>query len=43
MRRPKQIGRVPVTADGFQAAGLHFEVADMDGKRVDKVLVQTLP
>ncbi len=38
-----QIGRIPVTGDGFEAAGLRFEVADMDGKRVDKVLVQPLP
>jgi putative hemolysin len=38
-----QIGRVPVTADSFDAAGLHFEVVDMDGKRVDKVLVRPLP
>ena len=37
-----QIGRIPVTADSFEAAGLRFEVADMDGKRVDKVLVQPL-
>ena len=38
-----QIGRIPVTADSFEAAGLRFEVVDMDGKRVDKVLVQPLP
>jgi putative hemolysin len=37
------IGRVPVTADAFEAEGLRFEVVDMDGKRVDKVLVQLLP
>ena len=37
-----QMGRVPVTGDRFEAAGLRFEVADMDGKRVDKVLVQPL-
>ncbi len=37
-----QIGRIPVTADRFEAAGLRFEVADMDGKRVDKVLVEPL-
>jgi putative hemolysin len=35
-----QIGRIPVTTDSFEAAGLRFEVVDMDGKRVDKVLVQ---
>jgi putative hemolysin len=38
-----QIGRVPVAADRFEVAGLRFEVVDMDGKRVDKVLVQPLP
>ncbi len=37
-----QIGRVPVTADVFEAAGFRFEVVDMDGKRIDKVLVQPL-
>ena len=34
-----QLGRVPVTGDVFEAAGHRFEVVDMDGKRVDKVLV----
>src|SRR6266481_5537703 len=34
-----QVGRVPVTGDVFEAAGHRFEVVDMDGKRVDKVLV----
>jgi putative hemolysin len=38
-----QVGRVPVTGDSFEAAGLRFEVVDMDGKRVDKVLVQPRP
>ena len=38
-----QIGRIPVATDSFEAAGLRFEVVDMDGKRVDKVLVQPLP
>ena len=38
-----RIGRIPVAADGFEAVGLRFEVADMDGKRVDKVAVQPLP
>ena len=38
-----QIGRIHVAADSFDAAGLRFEVVDMDGKRVDKVLVQPLP
>jgi putative hemolysin len=38
-----QVGRVPVTGDSFETAGHHFEVVDMDGKRVDRVLVSRLP
>src|SRR5438874_2811322 len=38
-----QVGRVPVTGDVFEAEGHRFEVVDMDGKRVDKVLVSRLP
>jgi putative hemolysin len=34
-----QVGRVPVTGDAFETLGYKFEVVDMDGKRVDKVLV----
>jgi magnesium and cobalt exporter, CNNM family len=34
-----QVGRVPVTGDLFETDGYKFEVVDMDGKRVDKVLV----
>jgi putative hemolysin len=34
-----QLGRVPRPADHFEWRGLRFEVVDMDGKRVDKVLV----
>ena len=37
-----QVGRVPVTGDVFEAEGHRFEVVDMDGKRVDKVLVSKL-
>jgi magnesium and cobalt exporter, CNNM family len=37
------LGRVPQTADQFEWQGLNFEVIDMDGHRVDKVLVTTLP
>jgi len=37
------LGRVPQTADHFEWQGLNFEVIDMDGHRVDKVLVTTLP
>jgi putative hemolysin len=38
-----QVGRVPVTGDIFESKGYRFEVVDMDGKRVDKVLVTKLP
>jgi putative hemolysin len=31
--------RIPTTGDHFESAGLRFEVVDMDGKRVDKVMV----
>jgi putative hemolysin len=37
------LGRVPQSADQFEWHGLRFEVIDMDGRRVDKVLVTTLP
>jgi len=36
------LGRVPQSADQFEWNGLRFEVIDMDGRRVDKVLVTTL-
>lgn len=32
-------GRIPVPADHFNAGGYRFEVMDMDGNRVDKVLI----
>jgi putative hemolysin len=37
------LGRVPQTTDQFEWQGLRFEIIDMDGRRVDKVLVTTLP
>ena len=33
------LGRIPSAADHFESAGWRFEVVDMDGNRVDKVLV----
>ena len=33
------LGRIPVPADYFELADLRFEVVDMDGNRVDKVLI----
>jgi putative hemolysin len=38
-----QLGRVPITGDHFAWDGYRFEVVDMDGRRVDKVLVAKLP
>jgi putative hemolysin len=37
------LGRVPQAAENFEWNGFRFEVMDMDGRRVDKVLVTTLP
>jgi putative hemolysin len=34
-----QLGHIPQPADQFSWDGLRFEVVDMDGRRVDKVLV----
>jgi putative hemolysin len=38
----RHLGRVPATADHFEWNGLRFEIIDMDGKRVDKILVMKL-
>ena len=37
------LGRLPRTADSVEWEGWRFEVVDLDGKRVDKVLAQRLP
>ncbi len=37
------LGRLPNTADSVEWGGWRFEVVDLDGKRVDKVLATTLP
>ncbi|PSB09576.1 hypothetical protein C7B76_25130 [filamentous cyanobacterium CCP2] len=37
------LGRIPTSADHFEWNGLRFEVVDMDGNRVDKVLVAPVP
>lgn len=37
------LGRVPQPADHFEWNNLRFEVMDMDGRRVDKVLVTAKP
>lgn len=36
------LGHVPKATDGFEFAGLRLEVVDMDGNRVDKVLISRL-
>jgi putative hemolysin len=38
-----QLGRIPMAGEHFRWDGLSFEVMDMDGKRVDKILVAELP
>jgi putative hemolysin len=37
------LGRLPQTTDHFEWSNLRFEVMDMDGRRVDKVLVTSKP
>ncbi|HEX8832597.1 MAG TPA: hemolysin family protein [Abditibacteriaceae bacterium] len=37
-----EMGRVPTASEHFDAVGLRFEVLDMDGHRIDKVLVAPL-
>jgi putative hemolysin len=36
----RMLEKIPAAGDHFEWAGLHLEVVDMDGRRVDKVLVQ---
>ena len=38
-----QLGRIPVVGEHFAAAGLRFEIVDMDRTRIDKLLVSRLP
>jgi putative hemolysin len=37
-----QLGHIPQIAESFSSWGLNFEVVDMDGNRVDRVLVRPL-
>jgi putative hemolysin len=39
----RALGRVPRTGDVFEQQGFRFEVVDMDGNRVDRVLVSRPP
>jgi putative hemolysin len=38
-----KLGRIPQPADEFEWGGLRFEIMDMDGNRVDKVMVTATP
>ena len=38
-----ELGRLPVTGDGFSYDGWRFEVVDMDGRRIDKLLAKREP
>jgi putative hemolysin len=38
-----RLARVPHAGDRFQWSGFSFEVVDMDGRRVDKVLIERQP
>jgi putative hemolysin len=37
------LGKIPTTGESAEWEGWHFEVVDMDGKRIDKVLATPLP
>jgi putative hemolysin len=37
------LGRIPQTTDVIEWSGWRFEIVDMDGKRIDKVLASELP
>lgn len=39
----EQLGRIPRPADAFEWSGLRIEVVDMDGNRIDKLLIAPLP
>ena len=38
-----ELGRIPAAGDAFEAGGWRFEVVDMDGRRIDKVLASRVP
>ncbi|MBD0334598.1 MAG: HlyC/CorC family transporter [Cyanobacteria bacterium Co-bin13] len=38
-----QLGRIPTAGDYFEWQGMRFEVVDMDGRRIDKVLMVGVP
>ncbi len=34
-----RLGRIPKSGDSFREREFHFEVVDLDGRRIDKVIV----
>ena len=36
----QNLGRIPQPGEGFDYDNIHFEVVDMDGRRIDKVLIR---
>ena len=38
-----RIGRIPNFAEHFEWSGWRIEIVDLDGPRVDKLLLQRLP
>jgi putative hemolysin len=38
-----RLGRIPRAGERFACEGLQFEIVDMDGNRVDKLLVNRVP
>ena len=37
-----QLGHLPATGESFRWRGLRFEIVDLDGRRIDKLLIQRL-
>ncbi len=35
-----RLGHLPVTGESMEFRGVHFEIVDMDGRRIDKIMVQ---
>lgn len=38
-----QLGDIPREGESFEASGWRFEIVDLDGRRIDKLLAQRLP
>ncbi|MBI2717407.1 MAG: HlyC/CorC family transporter [Rhizobiales bacterium] len=34
-----RLGRIPAAGESFKEGGIHFEVVDLDGRRIDRVIV----